>query len=143
MDSGEKQKMKLMAAFLFIVVVIGGLFFLIQRKPIKTESFEKAIENNCVLDYGKSKCFNEHLVVPFYNSGEKTIGYVRIIVPVLNGEDIFNIYEPLKPQEAKSATLSKCNKVKNETLTLAWCCEKCYETKMNQPKEEIRIWKTH
>lgn len=141
MDSNKKKKIKTTLLILFAAIVVGGVLWLFNQTPAKGLSLEEAIENHCVLDYGVIECIDERLVIPFFNSGEKTITYVRIVLPVVNGEDIFHIREPLPPKQGESATLSECNRVKDEALTLFWCCEKCYESPMNNPNQDIRIRK--
>jgi len=137
----EGKSLSLPLAFITFLVVFGAILLLIaQENNSKNETLETAVSDECILNYGKSECIDNKLSIPFYNAGKKTIISAQITIPVLNGIDTANISESLEPKKTGAVQLTECKKVDNsKPLNLKWCCEKCYETEMNIPSENIVI----
>ena len=131
------EKKIIYAVFLAFVVAAGILaVFFMPNAP--GNSLQKAIDANCVLEYGKAKCINGKLAVLFFNSGEKTVESAEVTIPTKRGQDIAGVKEPLASGKPASLFLSPCETVDySRNLKLKWCCGECYETEMANPSELI------
>ncbi len=140
MDFYSKKERVLLPIVFFLFLLLFGLYVFILNQPRDTSM--QGAQLGCSIEYGKSKCIENRLVVPFLNSGSKKIVSVRLEVPVLNGTDIFNISQPLLPGKTGTLQLSECNAIVNEEkILIEYCCEKCYTTHLSNPGSGFTIVK--
>jgi hypothetical protein len=93
-----------------------------------------------MLEYGPWQCVDGKIAIPFYNSGEKDVTFTSVTIPAKNGENIYNVVEPLKSKNAGALVTANCDEVASENFTLKWCCnEKCFTTPMDKPNPDISL----
>ncbi|MEM0360150.1 MAG: hypothetical protein QXK06_02315 [Candidatus Diapherotrites archaeon] len=140
MEKKIESKWLLPAGFILFMAAYGIFFYITNLANAPAENLSEAMRNGCLLEYGESECINERLAVPFFNGGEKTIQSVQITIPTIQGTDIATINEPLEPQKAASVQLTECKKIdSSKNLKAKWCCDKCFESEMNNPSKEIKL----
>lgn len=95
---------------------------------------------SCPIEYSKVVCVNESSVIGFYNENNVSIKNVKIVVPKEGGEDVYNVREPLGPKKTEALTLfnSECP-LEQSKVKLFWCCERCFNTTMDNPSEDIEM----
>ncbi|MCX6802522.1 MAG: hypothetical protein NT067_05440 [Candidatus Diapherotrites archaeon] len=142
MDWKIESKWLMPALFLLFVATYGIFFYITNPVNLPAADLNGAINDGCVLEYGKSECIEGKLNVPFYNSGAKIIVSAEITIPKKNGIDIASITSQLQPQNTGSVKLTDCGAIdSSRPLKLKWCCEKCYETEMNNPSDSVELEK--
>ncbi len=125
-------------AFL-LVILIGGIFYYIQESYILSQIFV-AERENCVLEYGNWECVDGKIAIPFYNAGEKDITFTSVTIPVRNGENIYNVDEPLKSGSTGVLITANCDEIVSENFILKWCCgDKCFVAPMDRPDSNITL----
>lgn len=133
----KNKRYGLPIAFLLFLFIMG-IFYYIQQQLSIIEILSAAQKESCVLEYGKWECIDGKIAIPFYNSGEKDVTFTSVTIPVKNGENTYNVEEPLKSGETGALTTANCDEVVSENFTLKWCCnENCFTTPMNKPNPDI------
>jgi len=131
------KKYGLPIAFL-IFVFIMGIFYYVQQQLSVAQTMAAAQKQGCMLEYGPWKCINGKIAIPFYNSGTKDVTFASITVPVKNGQNIYNVGEPLKSKGTGALITANCDEMASENFTLKWCCnETCFTVPMNNPNPDI------
>ncbi len=122
--------------FFLAFVFVGGIvhFLMSDFSPEKN----KPISQDCLLSYGQWACINSRVVIPFHNSGKKTVSFTSVSVPVSSGQNIYNVQSPLLVGETKTLSTASCSSLLGKTFSLKWCCETdCYSVKMDKPSDKI------
>jgi hypothetical protein len=126
---------------LFILSFIGiGVysFFTHQYKWTITPS-----QSKCPIEYGKLICIKDKPRIPFYNPNSFDLKDIQVTVPKEDGEDIYQVIDPLKAGDVQVLTLRyhNCSVTKvMKNLSVKWCCgSKCYGTSLTLPSDKITV----
>lgn len=136
----QNHQLKILVSILLITVVGMYLFSFFQEKTEKRRILRKASFHNCGIEYSKTKCVDKKLKTAFFNPNTQKITFVKLFVPVASGTNIYNVDEPLPPNETGTLTTVECRKRRPEEIQLKWCCEeKCFKTDMRNPSEDLAL----
>jgi len=134
----KNKKNALPIAFL-LFVFFCGVAYCVQQLWFPALDLEQE-PSECQLEYGQWGCVESRAVLPFYNGGVKQVTFTSVVIPVKNGEDIYNVSEFLESGQSETLTTSDCRELTGEVFSLKWCCESdCFTALMNNPSQSISL----
>ena len=136
-----RNKKKILPAVLIIVIIFMWIFSVWQEKRTLDRVFHQAMKSECMIEYGYSQCYEGKLYIPFYNPNQRNITFLQVSIPVKRGTNVYEVREPLYSNESKALPTINCeSNIRTDPFRLMWCCEEdCFEVKMNEPSDDVRV----
>lgn len=128
----------------FIIIIIAAILISFARMYV--EDMFVTQNPDCAIEYGRGRCVEDVLRVPFYNPNPVNIDRIKITVPFGVETNItlpadFTVSSPLAPKSSGVLSLFECHDdIDVGDFSLEWCCGgECYRTKMRWPSPKLGV----
>lgn len=148
----KKQSLENYFIIAFIVLTVFAFIYAFYSYHLTNEekisggpsnqTFLTEVKRQCIIEFGKPKCKNGKLIIPFYNPTNSSYNLsftnITVIARTKEGKDIYNVREPLEMNQTETLELMKCYSI--EDMNITWCCDtNCYIIPMANYTKDLTI----